>query len=587
MLKRIAGDRHRRRPAAALGDPHALVDRADLAGRHRRLRGARRRPVRPAHLRADRRGHRRGDPRGRRPARARTARRRHGRPAGRLAQPQFDPFSRTPRTPARTAAGKAASIDPDLTVAARRLARRAPIGVWSNFAIHPTSFGDDNLLFSGDNAAFAERIAEAEISERGASRLAPPPRRPRERLDQRATRATSRPTAAADGRRRGPPQYATGPYAGAHMPGERVADGIVRAWRDGGQATSTTARRSTPGARSSTSTARGRRRAGRPVPVLGAAGIVGHGRLLRADRRHRGARPGDEVPGARRRAGSSRRRPGVGLADRLARHRRVPGRDHQDRWASASAARSLAESGGRLDRFAIAGLTNAYVSYTATPEEYDACHYEGCVHAVRPPPGRALRRRRRAAGRRCRRAHGAGGRRPSRRRSGWRAGSAAATDARRRRTGDTARRRPPPRARQRSAGTAATPPRRAARRTLVTVEREHGGGWPTVATDDGFQDITERSATRRHVDRDVPVRRLRSARHLPLPGDRGRRQGLRAEPYKVTSATFELLPTPPLVTRPPRSSRAARWCVTADVRGPGGPTRCWPCRAGCAPGRRR
>ena len=34
-------------------------------------------------------------------------------------------------------------------------------------------------------------------------------------------------------------------------------------------------------------------------------------------------------------------------------------------------------SAGALDSVAIAGLTNAYISYTATPEEYDACTYEG------------------------------------------------------------------------------------------------------------------------------------------------------------------------------------------------------------------
>ena len=34
--------------------------------------------------------------------------------------------------------------------------------MWSNFAIHETSFGDENLLFSGDNAAFTERIVEDE-----------------------------------------------------------------------------------------------------------------------------------------------------------------------------------------------------------------------------------------------------------------------------------------------------------------------------------------------------------------------------------------------------------------------------------------
>jgi hypothetical protein len=36
----------------------------------------------------------------------------------------------------------------------------------------------------------------------------------------------------------------------------------------------------------------------------------------------------------------------------------------------------LARAGGRLDRFAIAGLTNGYISYTTTPEEYNSCDYE-------------------------------------------------------------------------------------------------------------------------------------------------------------------------------------------------------------------
>lgn len=36
-----------------------------------------------------------------------------------------------------------------------------------------------------------------------------------------------------------------------------------------------------------------------------------------------------------------------------------------------------AEAGGDVDRAVIAGLTNGYISYAATPEEYDACHYEG------------------------------------------------------------------------------------------------------------------------------------------------------------------------------------------------------------------
>jgi hypothetical protein len=36
-----------------------------------------------------------------------------------------------------------------------------------------------------------------------------------------------------------------------------------------------------------------------------------------------------------------------------------------------------AATGGRLDRVIIAGLTDGYLSYTATPEEYDTCGYEG------------------------------------------------------------------------------------------------------------------------------------------------------------------------------------------------------------------
>jgi hypothetical protein len=43
-------------------------------------------------------------------------------------------------------------------------AKGKPMALWSNFAVHPTSFGDGNLLFSGDNAGIAARLAEAAIS---------------------------------------------------------------------------------------------------------------------------------------------------------------------------------------------------------------------------------------------------------------------------------------------------------------------------------------------------------------------------------------------------------------------------------------
>ena len=36
-----------------------------------------------------------------------------------------------------------------------------------------------------------------------------------------------------------------------------------------------------------------------------------------------------------------------------------------------------AAAGGAYEDVVLSGLTNGYSSYTATPEEYDACHYEG------------------------------------------------------------------------------------------------------------------------------------------------------------------------------------------------------------------
>ena len=148
------------RAADDLGHPHPLLDRADLARRLSRLRAAGRRRLRPARLRSDRRGDRRGDPRGGAAPGARAARRRLDRrsPTPR-ATASSTPSGCNPEAPADEAAARAASIDSKLWVVRVDARDGDPIGVWSNFAIHPTSFGDENLLFSGDNAASAERIA--------------------------------------------------------------------------------------------------------------------------------------------------------------------------------------------------------------------------------------------------------------------------------------------------------------------------------------------------------------------------------------------------------------------------------------------
>src|SRR3954466_4325737 len=52
------------------------------------------------------------------------------------------------------------TVNQNLTVLRVDGKDRAPIALWSNFAIHPTSFGDGNLNFSGDNAAVTERLVE-------------------------------------------------------------------------------------------------------------------------------------------------------------------------------------------------------------------------------------------------------------------------------------------------------------------------------------------------------------------------------------------------------------------------------------------
>src|SRR5436305_1231699 len=86
-------------------------------------------------------------------------------------QALFGRYLLDPETPKDPAAAHAASIDPLMTVIRVDTPDGKPIALWSNFAVHPTSFGDSNLLFSGDNAGVAERLVERDIA--GATGTAP------------------------------------------------------------------------------------------------------------------------------------------------------------------------------------------------------------------------------------------------------------------------------------------------------------------------------------------------------------------------------------------------------------------------------
>jgi neutral ceramidase len=288
----------------------------------------------------------------------------------------FDPFGRNPDVPKDTEARKAVSINPALTVIRVDGTDRRPIGVWSNFAVHNTSFGDDNLLFSGDNASFTERIVERAIRRAGKRRKRAP-RGPVVDVWTNSAEGDVSPNGGADlvnDDEKDPLQYVPNSFAGAHMAGKRVAAGMLRAWRKAGRRMrSTIALDSRQIFLQFDGTPADGEPVG-PVAVLG-AGIVQEGLCAPADNLA-GPGQGMKFPGLE----------GAGL---------VPDTAPLSVWRVGSlalgafsteittqmgrriTAAMLAGGKGVMRRATIVGLTNAYQSYTATPEEYDACAYEG------------------------------------------------------------------------------------------------------------------------------------------------------------------------------------------------------------------
>src|SRR4051812_27369627 len=72
----------------------------------------------------------------------------------------FEAFQLNKDIPSDPDEQRLASTDPTFTVLRVDGRDGRPIGAWSNFAVHPTSFGDGNHLFSGDGAGVATRLAE-------------------------------------------------------------------------------------------------------------------------------------------------------------------------------------------------------------------------------------------------------------------------------------------------------------------------------------------------------------------------------------------------------------------------------------------
>src|SRR4051795_4940038 len=142
----------------------------------------------------------------------------------------FEAFQRNSDISKDPAEQRAASVAPTVTVLRVDQANGKPMALWSNFAVHPTSFGDGNLLFSGDNAGIAARLAEAAIARASG-------RKHTRVVDVWTNGAQgdispAGETASVDGQ---DVDWTTSDAATANLAGARDAAGIVSAWRDAGQ----------------------------------------------------------------------------------------------------------------------------------------------------------------------------------------------------------------------------------------------------------------------------------------------------------------------------------------------------------------
>ena len=215
------------------------------------------------------------------------------------------------------------------------------------------------------------------------------------------------------------------------------------------------------------------------------------------------------------------------------------------------------EAGAVVDRFAIAGLANGYVSYTATPEEYDACHYEGSFTLF----GRRQGARYQSFATGLTKALVSGQPAPAGAGEPPNTGFGSGEVAQPRQTPDAGEvieqpaesvaRRGQAKFRWHGGDASLDVPRGQA---FVSVEhREADGSWRAIATDDGFQDITERTRedgswteTFQFADCD-PIGAYRF--HVRGRADRGAGPA----PYEVVSREFTLGPTT-LTPQPPAVS---------------------------------
>src|SRR3954447_26181284 len=457
----------------------------------------------------------------------------------------FEAFQRNSDIPKDPAAQRAASGDPTVAVLRVDGADGTPLALWSNFAVHPTSFGDGNLLFSGDNAGIAARLAESAISRlsgRGRAKVVD--------VWTNGAQGDISPageTATVEGQAI---DWTRSDAAGANLAGARDAAGIVAAWRDAGKNMTSAPQL---GSRSfffafdgsSYGGPGGKQEPVGPFPFLGQGGIVEDDGTCAPVDNFAGPGQGQKLPLvggpglAPPTAPVSFWRIGrVGIAAFPVELTKQMGQRIRDSLLKAS--------NGALDRVVIAGLTNGYWSYTTTPEEYGYCGYEGSFTLFGREEGYGWL----AAGNQLMSGLLAGKPAP--------AGFPEPPDTAFASSQTTPIRSTP------SAGTAVKQPAASLTRygyavfgwkggdpqvdaprgvPFVSLQRQVRGGWRTAATDDTFEDATERSAG------DVWTETFQFDRcqalgtyRFHVTGRAVRSTGGVASPYTVDSRAFDVAP---------------------------------------------
>ncbi len=288
----------------------------------------------------------------------------------------YEPYLRNPETPKDKTAAQLGSIDPDMTVLRVDAADGSPIAAWSNFAVHPTTFGDENALFSGDNAGAGARLAEAKITAEAVPTASPGQASLRRRLEQLRRRRHQPERRPGRDRRPEGPEH---PERLRQREPRRRTPGARASCAPGGSAGASLSENFSIDSRRTLISFDGTPADGEPVgPLqsLGYGGVLGDDGVC-------SPLGGPNIPGQEPKFPgvtgillapstvpvSVWRMGSLGIVALPSEVTKTMGR----RIGKAS----LEAAGGAFGKVVIAGLANGYVSYTATPEEYDACEYEG------------------------------------------------------------------------------------------------------------------------------------------------------------------------------------------------------------------